>query len=363
MPTVLSRLLSRRRVLLFAVLVASACFIPWELGYAYLAPLPETVRQAVEEAPSESMDGIIVYVDQAGHEPMLYAAGWRDKRSGLPAEPQALFKIASISKLYIAAAAAKLVQAGRLSLDDTLAGRMPELATRIEYAERITVRMLLQHRSGIPDFIDERGFDWGKARNSASQLALVLDRRADFEPDRRRRYSNTNYLLIGAILDKVLGYSHRDYIQASIVAPLGLTQTYGGLADADLHQLAGGRAIGYDGELKTLDYGVPGGSMVATARDVGVFLRALVDGTLLGSKEQLIYASVAPYEHTGLLPGYQSIARYHKELDVVIVQFVNTSGGNAWMKSEAIYRRILRTVQKQSETGVPSTGRKPTQAW
>ena len=87
--------------------------------------------------------------------------------------------------------------------------------------------------------------------------------------------------------------------------------------------------------------------MVASAQDVGIFLRALNDGSLLGAEAQAIYTSIYVYEHTGLLGGYSSIARYHKDIDTVVIQFVNTSGGNSWMITEVNYNRILRILRKQ----------------
>ena len=68
--------------------------------------------------------------------------------------------------------------------------------------------------------------------------------------------------------------------------------------------------------------------MVATAEDVGIFIRALNDGSLLTDSEEAIYSSVYEYEHTGLLSGYSSIARYYEDMDAVVVLFANTSGGN-----------------------------------
>ena len=68
--------------------------------------------------------------------------------------------------------------------------------------------------------------------------------------------------------------------------------------------------------------------MVATAQDVGIFLRALNDGSLLNDDEQAIYSSIYEYEHTGWVPGYQSIARYYPDTDTVVVQFVNSTGGD-----------------------------------
>jgi len=100
--------------------------------------------------------------------------------------------------------------------------------------------------------------------------------------------------------------------------------------------------------VKMLDFVAPGSSMVATAQDVGIFLKALNDGSLLNDKEQAIYSSVYEYEHTGLLPGYSSIAKYNKDIDAVVVQFVNTSGGNTWTISEIIYNRIIKILRKQN---------------
>ena len=322
-------------------------FVPWLAGYAYLKPLPKTVQEQVSDAINYDLDGIIVYVDKKGEEPRLYSAGWKNRENKIPADPQALFKIASISKLYIAAAAAKLVSTNQLSLDRTLSDYLPELVGRIENADRITLRMLLQHRSGIPNFIDDPKFPWDNLpTNTNGILKFVLDKPADFEPDSRYRYSNTNYLLIGSILDKTLGYSHHKYIKQKILEPLKLTHTFSMLSEVNTENIVSGYYIGYSGDLKEQNFVSPGGSMVATAQDVGIFLRALNDGSLLNSNEQAIYSSIYVYEHTGLLAGYSSIARYHKDIDTVVIQFVNTSGGNSWMISEIIYNRILKILYK-----------------
>jgi D-alanyl-D-alanine carboxypeptidase len=323
-------------------------FAPWLAGCAYLKPLPKTVQEQVSDATHYDIDGIIVYVDKKGEAPAFYSAGWKNRQNEIPADPHALFKIASISKLYIAAAAAKLINTKQLSLDRTLSDYLPELAGRIENANQITLRMLLQHRSGIPNFIDDPKLPWENLPTETSgYLKFVLDKPADFKPDSQFRYSNTNYLLIGDILDKTLGYSHHKYIKKEILDPLKLTQTYSLLSEVDIESVASGYYIGYNEDLREQNFISPGGSMVATAEDVGTFLRALNDGSLLNSNEQAIYSSIYVYEHTGLLGGYSSIARYHKDIDTVVIQFVNTSGGNSWMISEITYSRILKILHNQ----------------
>jgi CubicO group peptidase (beta-lactamase class C family) len=209
--------------------------------------------------------------------------------------------------------------------------------------------MMLQHRSGIPNFTDDPEFPWFDPPSERSDyLEFALDKPADFKPDRRYHYSNTNYLLIGDILDKALGYSHHQFINEEILNPLGLIHTFNMLSEVDPDSLVSGYITEYDGDLKELDYISPGGSMVATAQDVGIFLRALVDGSLLSDEEESIYSSIYKYGHTGLLPGYQSIARYHKDIDSVVVQLVNTSGGNMWSLSEIIYKRIVKILRKKN---------------
>ena len=143
-------------------IITAVIFVPWNAVLIWAAPLPDTVQGQLEDAVNHGLDGIIVYIDQPDEAPALYAAGWKNRAEHVPADPQALFKIASISKLYIATATAKLVNDGRLSLDDTLADYLPELVGRIEYADQITLRMMLQHRSGIPNFVDNPKWNWGE---------------------------------------------------------------------------------------------------------------------------------------------------------------------------------------------------------
>jgi hypothetical protein len=105
-----------------------------------------------------------------------------------------------------------------------------------------------------------------------------------------------------------------------------------------------GYYVGVEEDIKTTDYG----SMIASAEDVGIFLRALNDGSLFDEGEQEIYSSIYVYDHTGLIPGYQSIAKYHNDIDAVVVQFVNTTNfdGYNWTLSEIVYKRIVKILRR-----------------
>ena len=329
-------------------LVSLIIFPPWNLVKAWIMPLPDTVQEQVEEAISYGIDGMIVYVDQRGKEPALYAAGWKNRENQIPADPNAMFKIASISKLYIAAAVAKLAQAEVISLDKSLAEYLPDFADKIENSAQITLRMLVRHRSGIPNYTDHPDYPWTDPfKKNADTYQLVFGQPADFAPDEKYAYSNTNYLLIGEILDRTLGYSHHQYIREEILQPLGLSHTYSLMREIDPNELMSGYFVGYAPDIKGNDFIQPGGSMISTAQEVGIFLRALNDETLLSEEEQAIYSSIYEYGHTGLLPGYQSHAFYHPDIDAVVVQFVNTSGGTMWNVSEIFYNRIVKILGKK----------------
>ena len=172
------------RIILLVGTAISMFFVPWILVKAWIIPLPDTVQEQVDEAIGYGFDGIIVYVDEGGKEPAFYTGGWKDRKNKIPADPNSLFKIASISKLYTAVAITKLVKEKRLSLDETLADYFPELVGRIENAEKITLRLMVQHRSGIPNFTDNPKYWENEQENGKKALEFALDLPASFEPDK-----------------------------------------------------------------------------------------------------------------------------------------------------------------------------------
>jgi len=331
------------RIVFIIASISSLWFVPWILVKAWILPLPDTVQEQVNEAIGHGFDGMIVYVDEAGKPPAFYTGGWKDRENKIPADPKSLFKIASISKLYVAVSITKLVKDKRLSLDETLADYFPELVGRIENAEKITLKMMVQHRSGIPNFTDNPAFWENEQENGKEALDFALDLPASFEPDKGYEYSNTNYLLLREIIEKVLGYSHQQYIKERILIPLELNNTFFSLNEVDLEDVMSGYYVGYDEDFKANEYG-----MLATAEDVGIFLRALNDGSVFDEGEQEIYPYV--YDHGGLVIGYQSLAEYHKDIDAVVVQFINTTdfNGYEWNLSEIIINRIVKILRRKS---------------
>jgi len=336
-----------KRILKIVFIIASISslwLVPWILVKAWILPLPDTIQEQVNEAIGHGFDGMIVYVDEAGKPPAFYTGGWKDRENKIPTDPKALFKIASISKLYVAVSITKLVKEKRLSLDETLADYFPELVGRIENAEKITLRLMVQHRSGIPNFTNNPAYWEDEQENGKKALEFALDLPGSFEPDKGYEYSNTNYLLLREIIYKVVGYSHQQYIKEEILIPRELNNTFFSLKEVDIDDVMSGYYVGVDEDFKTNENG-----MLATAEDVGKFLRALNDGSVFDEGEQEIYSTIYVYEHGGLVPGYQSLAEYHKDIDAIVVQFVNTTNfdGYEWNLSEIIINRIVKILRNE----------------
>lgn len=331
------------RITFILVSLSSLYFVPWLLIKAWILPLPDTVQAQVEQAIELGFDGMIVYTEQAGKPPQYFASGWHNRESKIPANSKALFKIASISKLYDAVAVTKLVSNGRLSLDKTLSDYLPELVGIIENSDKITLRLMIQHRSGIPNFTDAPNFWAAPTQTFEESLALIQNKSANFEPGENYEYCNTNYLLINKIMDNILGYDNFQFIQEEILKPLNLNNTFNSLSEVNIEDVMSGYHVGYPSDLKSNDYG-----MHATAEDVGIFLRALNNGSLFKPEEQEIYASIYKYEHAGWVPGYQSFANYHKDIDAVIIEFYSTTDPKLynWNLSEVINNRIVKILNR-----------------
>ena len=154
-------------------------------------------------------------------------------------------------------------------------------------------------------------------------------------------------MLLSRIIEKVVGYSNFQFYKEEILTPLGLKNTFGSLSEVNIDDVMSGYYVGVETDFKSEEHG-----MIATAEDVGIFLRALNDGSVFKEGEQEIYSSIYVYEHTGLLVGYQSIAKYHKDIDAVIIQFNNTTNfdGYEWNLAEIIYRRIEKIVKSEKRS-------------
>ncbi|HMZ16145.1 MAG TPA: serine hydrolase domain-containing protein [Mycobacterium sp.] len=151
------------------------------------------------------------------------ARGVADLDSGTEITTDTAFDIASVSKQFTATAALLLAGAGKLSLDASLAEYVPGLPG---WSRTVTITELIHQTSGIPDYVGllyEAGYQDGDRTTNADALkALAQVRDLEFEPGTRWNYSNSNYLLLGAVVEAVSGESLADFLNAEVFTPLGL---------------------------------------------------------------------------------------------------------------------------------------------
>ena len=171
--------------------------------------------------------------------------GMANLEYGEPLTAQSVFRIASVSKQFTAACMALLVEQGRLELDDSVRVYLPELPA---YADAITLRHMLHHTSGLPEYLTllrrsgefARPLDFFDEREALASVAK--SKRPEFEPGERYDYSNTNYFLMSLIVDRVAGQSLRAFAADNIFTPLGMASSH---FHDDVTAVVPRRATGY----------------------------------------------------------------------------------------------------------------------
>jgi D-alanyl-D-alanine carboxypeptidase len=274
-----------------------------------------------------------------------------------------LFSVGSISKTFTSALVLDLAEQGVISLGDKLSKYLPKFPN----AARITIRMLMNHTSGIRDMFDPSIFKQIAANPAARwkpDQVLALISRPYFAPGRDYRYSNTNYIILGQVIEKVTGKSVASLVHSQFLVPLGLTHTYLQWEEAPKGNLAHGyvgRAvkprdiskgqalIPYVSEATAV--GAAGG-VVSNAQDIAIWATALYDGAFLdqatmtalldvtttarfkpdlfyglGVEEMPILGHNA-WGHRGHLDGFWSAAAYFPDLHVTVALLTNADWTN-----------------------------------
>ncbi|MGW3495938.1 serine hydrolase domain-containing protein [Streptomyces sp. NPDC001020] len=226
-------------------------------------------------------------------------SGVGDLSTGKPVPQNEYVRIGSTTKTFVATVLLQLAGEGRLSLDDTVDRWLPDVVHGQGNDGRgITLRQLLQHTSGLPDYVSDVVPDLsatGYRKNrwttytSEQRVAFAMRHPPSFEPGADWKYSNTNYVLAGMVIKAVTGHSWEQEVQARIVRPLRLTHT---LTPGNRPFLPGPHAHNYqqfepggamtDTTIAYLPFdGDADGSMISTAKDTNRFFKALVGGELL----------------------------------------------------------------------------------
>ena len=311
----------------------------------------EVTRRYFEEA---SPPGLTVQIDRHGTTIFETSLGWADAANRRAPSPDSVYAIGSITKSYTALAVLQLIDAGKLSLDATVGQLLPDYRGP---ASTVALRHLLDHTAGIPSYTDIDGLQPQLERNRWTRDELVAQFSSLpllFEPGTRWSYSNSNYYLLGLIVERASGTDYYAYVRRNILDPLGLKHTF----DGNDAELVANRVQGYQATRDGLRnaspwyYLVPysAGSLLATAPDLvryrrGVFtnpaipdsvrsmvVRAdvLADGTpnlyTLGGLITSDFMGHRKYSHSGEIYGFHSNHAYYPDDDLTIVVLANQKG-------------------------------------
>jgi D-alanyl-D-alanine carboxypeptidase len=224
-----------------------------------------------------------------------------DKR--LPADVFTKYRIGSITKLFTAVLVFQMIEHGKLQLSTTLDKFFPGLPR----ARQITIRELLYHRSGLHDYTVETGFEtWkNKPQTHEEMLKIIVDKGIDFEPNEKASYCNSNYLILGYIVEMISGRNYRQLIEQNIISKLGLLNTYYGESTGiDNESISYRYSVGkWEKETET-DMSIHGGagSIVSTPTDLAIFIDALFSEKLLGQKSIVSMKTLVDGYGMGIFP-------------------------------------------------------------
>jgi D-alanyl-D-alanine carboxypeptidase len=254
------------------------------------------------------------------------------------------FRIGSITKMFTAALVFQLVEKGKLKLSTTLDKFFPQIPN----AGKITIAQILGHRSGIHDSILDRNLRPSPGTNAITKdemLALLAKGTPDFEPDAKHSYSNSGYLLLGLIIEKLTGKTYGEALRTGITSKIGLKDTYLATGNIDVNKNEALTYMNLGGEWKQMPETHPSllfsaGAIVSTPNDLVKFIQALFDakivskeslaamktirdGDAFGMMEPFTFAGKTFYGHTGGADNYGAWLAFLPEENLALAYTTN----------------------------------------
>ena len=256
--------------------------------------------------------------------------GFIDIENQIKSDINTKYRIGSISKTFTAVLVLKAVEEKKLSLNQTLDKYYPQ----IKNSDKISISDLLYHRSGINNFTDQEDYlNWNsEAKSEKEMLNIIVKGGIDFQPNSKSEYSNSNFLLLSYILEKIYGEKFADLLNDKIVKKLKLKNTYLGSKIRTNFQESYSYKFSNQFELeKETDMSIPigAGAVVSNPGDLTIFADALFSGKLISKKSLKLMKTIngsfamglfilpfydkTAYGHTGGIDGFSSIFCYFEK--------------------------------------------------
>jgi CubicO group peptidase (beta-lactamase class C family) len=338
------------------------------------ADLGRYADQLLSRAYPAGEPGAAVLIAKDGQILLRKGYGMANLELGVPMRPDMVFEIASVTKQFTAAAILLLEERGKLSVNDDLTKYLPDYPT---HGRKITIDHLLNHMSGIPEVTALPEW-WPRRREdlTTSQLIdLFKNKPLDFNPGEKQAYSNSGYILLGAILEKVSGKTYEDFIEQEIFAPLGMKRSRYGHQDEVVPDRAAGYDVGEEGykvaEYISLNQAYAAGGLLSTVDDLALWAQALTSERLLKAKslermttppkltsgEATSYAygqgvvdenGTRIFEHGGGIPGFNSELLRSPDQRLLVIILTNTFGHEPGAESLG-FRIVMKALGKAVE--------------
>lgn len=321
-----------------------------------------------------------------GRDTVLFRAyGKADVEWNVPMTTDAMFEIGSIAKQFTAVAILKLRDEGKLSLDDDITKWLSDFDTR---GNRVTLRNLLNHTSGIHDFTETREFPVlvsNRVFPRDSAYALIKRDAFDFPSGSAQLYSNSGFWLLGLIVEKASGMTYEDYVEQKLFQPLGMTRSMYCNSMENIEHRAHGYGL-RDGKLlrahtNVHTWGFAAGSLCSTAADLITWLKALHGGKVLSptsyaemtTPSQLTdwatlrygmgigvykdFNGLQLFEHGGINGGFWTQVSWYPESQTAIVVLQNSIGSlDPEEVAEALAWELLLDGRRPAATSKSFTG-------
>ncbi len=268
--------------------------------------------------------------------------GFSDLESQKRTDLETRYRVGSITKMFTSSLTFKAIEEGKLTLEQQLDDFYPEVVN----ASKICISHLLNHNSGIHSFTSDPDYltYHTKPKSRAEMLELIVSAKSDFEPGSKGQYSNSNYVLLTLILEKIYQKEYGDLLKEKITEPLGLQNTYlGGKTDLENHESFSYKFTGTWEKESETDMSIPlgAGAIVSNTTDLIRFIEALFGGQIISheSLEQMIEIKdnfgrgifkfplneKSSYGHGGGIDGFVSMLSYFPEDKLAFVLATNGS--------------------------------------
>nr|WP_090344876.1 serine hydrolase domain-containing protein [Mycolicibacterium malmesburyense]CRL76713.1 beta-lactamase [Mycolicibacterium malmesburyense] len=273
--------------------------------HAQPAPVDATLSQSVA---FEGLAGGVVVIRDGAHL-TRYSAGYSDVDTKDGFAPNTHVRVGSITKTFVAATVLQLVAEGKIKLDEPIETYLPgRIRGEGIDATAITVRQLLRHQSGLPDYFDDLTEVPQEPVSGDRLLDMALPGPAQFAPGAAMKYTNTNYIIAGLLIERITGRPAADEITARIMLPLGLFDTYfPAPGDRGLRvPFAHGYEVLDGSRTDVTDFNASAawtaGGLVSTNEDTTAFYTALLDGRVVpGPQLEEMMRTVPMPDTDGLL--------------------------------------------------------------